>query len=71
MAGNGSDAGFEVLISSDSHVMEPSEILAERAPQSFKDQVPRFRSWKSAAVFKLIPADRIQRTESKRWKPTV
>ena len=30
MAGNGSNAGFEVLISSDSHVMEPSEILAER-----------------------------------------
>jgi len=32
MAGNGNNAGFEVLISSDSHVMEPSEILAERAP---------------------------------------
>ena len=42
MAGNASDAGFEVIISSDSHVMEPSDILAERAPNSFKDQVPRF-----------------------------
>ena len=40
MAGNGSDAGFEVIISSDSHVMEPSEILAERAPSAFKDAVP-------------------------------
>ena len=42
MAGNGDNAGFEVLISSDSHVMEPSEILAERAPSVYKDQVPRF-----------------------------
>ncbi len=33
MAGNGSNAGFEVIISSDSHVMEPSEILVERAPK--------------------------------------
>ena len=36
MTGNGNDAGFEVLISSDSHVMEPSEILAEREPNLSK-----------------------------------
>ena len=55
MAGNGNDAGFEVLISSDSHVMEPSEILAERAPQSFKDQVPRFPKLEVGSSFQTHP----------------
>ena len=71
MAGNGNDAGFEVIISSDSHVMEPSDILAERAPQVIsKTKCRAFPSCKSAAVFRLIPADRIRRTESPRWRPT-
>ena len=30
MAGNGNNAGFEVLISSDSHVMEPPNTVKER-----------------------------------------
>ena len=55
MAGNGNNAGFEVLISSDSHVMEPSEILAERAPQSFKDQVPRFPKLEVGSSFQTHP----------------
>src|SRR5258707_5072559 len=55
MAGNGSDAGFEVLISADSHGMEPSEILAERAPQSFKDQVPRFPKLEVGSSFQTHP----------------
>ena len=55
MAGNGQDAGFEVIISSDSHVMEPSEILAERAPQGFKDQVPRFPKLKVGTSFQTQP----------------
>ena len=55
MAGNGSNVGFEVLISSDSHVMEPSEILAERAPQSFKDQVPRFPKLAVGSSFQTHP----------------
>src|SRR5262249_20487593 len=55
MAGNGSDAGFEVLISSDSHVMEPSGILAERAPQSYKDQVPRFPKLEVGSSFQTHP----------------
>jgi len=54
MGGNG-DAGFEVLISSDSHVMEPSEILAERAPQSYKDQVPRFPKLEVGSSFQTHP----------------
>jgi predicted TIM-barrel fold metal-dependent hydrolase len=55
MAGNGSDAGFEVIISSDSHVMEPSEILAERAPNAFKDQVPRFPKLAVGSSFQTHP----------------
>src|SRR5262245_42452501 len=53
MAGN--DAGFEVLISSDSHVMEPSEILVERAPNSFKDQVPHFPKLPVGSSFQTHP----------------
>jgi predicted TIM-barrel fold metal-dependent hydrolase len=55
MAGNGDNTGFEVLISSDSHVMEPSEILAERAPSAFKDQVPRFPKLKVGESFQTHP----------------
>jgi hypothetical protein len=53
MAGN--DAGFEVIISSDSHVMEPSDILAERAPNAFKDQVPRFPKLQVGSSFQTHP----------------
>ena len=55
MAGNGSDAGFEVIISSDSHVMEPPDILAERAPNAFKDQVPRFPKLQVGSSFQTHP----------------
>jgi len=55
MAGNGIEAGCEVIISSDSHVMEPSEILAERAPKSFKDQVPRFPKLEVGTSFQAHP----------------
>ena len=53
MAGN--DAGFEVIISSDSHVMEPSDIIAERAPKAFKDQVPRFPKLQVGSSFQTHP----------------
>ena len=55
MAGNGSDAGFEVIISSDSHVMEPSDIIVERAPNAFKDQVPRFPKLQEGSSFQTHP----------------
>jgi uncharacterized protein len=55
MAGNGNDAGFEVLISSDSHVMEPSGILVERVPNSFKDQAPRFPQLEVGSSFQTHP----------------
>ena len=35
--------------------MEPSDILAERAPQSFKDQVPRFPALKVGSSFQTHP----------------
>src|SRR5206468_1495413 len=55
MAGNGDNAGFEVLISSDSHVMEPSGILVERVPNSFKDQAPRFPQLEVGSSFQTHP----------------
>jgi len=55
MAGNGDNAGFEVIISSDSHVMEPSEILVERVPKGFKDQAPRFPQLKLGESFQTHP----------------
>jgi uncharacterized protein len=55
MAGNGIEAGCEVIISSDSHVMEPSEILVERAPEGFKDKVPRFPKLEVGESFQTHP----------------
>ena len=55
MAGNGSDAGFEVIISSDSHVMEPSDIIVERAPNAYKDQVPVFPKLQVGSSFQFHP----------------
>ena len=43
MSGNGDNAGVEVLISSDSHGMEPPEILAERMLASAGQSVARIR----------------------------
>ena len=70
MAGNGNDAGFEVIISSDSHVMEPSEIIVERAPQCIQRSsaaIPQARGRERA--FRLIPAARIRRSELTKWRP--
>lgn len=55
MAGNGIEAGCEILISSDSHVMEPPDILAERAPAGFKDKVPRFPKLEVGTSFQTHP----------------
>jgi predicted TIM-barrel fold metal-dependent hydrolase len=55
MAMAGNDAGFEVIISSDSHVMEPSDIIVERAPKAFKDQVPRFPKLAVGSSFQTHP----------------
>ncbi|MDE0030387.1 MAG: amidohydrolase family protein, partial [Deltaproteobacteria bacterium] len=55
MADNGTLEGCEVIISSDSHVMEPSEALVERAPASYKDQVPRFPQLKVGESFQTQP----------------
>jgi len=49
----------------------PTVLTARPEGSHSKIKCRAFRNWKSEAVFKLIPGDRIQRTESKRWKPTV
>src|SRR5438128_1526534 len=49
--GNGNNAGFEVLISSDSHVMEPPSTLKERVAPSFRDQAPIFPQLKVGDSF--------------------
>jgi uncharacterized protein len=55
MAGNGNRAGFEVIISSDSHVMEPPDIVVERVPAGFKDKAPRFPQLKVGESFQTHP----------------
>ena len=55
MADNGTLPGCEVIISSDSHVIEPSETLVERAPAGFRDQVPRFPKLEVGTSFQTQP----------------
>ena len=43
MAGNGNNAGCEVLISSDSHVMEPPNTVNKRLAPSFRAKLRFFR----------------------------
>jgi predicted TIM-barrel fold metal-dependent hydrolase len=45
----------EVLISSDSHVMEPPDTLIERVPPAFRDQAPRFPQLKVGDSFQTHP----------------
>jgi predicted TIM-barrel fold metal-dependent hydrolase len=55
MAGNGNNAGLEVLISSDSHVMEPPNTLKERVAPSLRDQAPIFPQLKVGESFQTHP----------------
>ncbi len=52
---NGHGTRHEVLISSDSHVMEPPDTLIERVPQPFRDQAPRFPQLKVGESFQTHP----------------
>ena len=47
--------GKEVLISSDSHVMEPPDILIERVDAAFRDRAPRFTQLKVGESFQTHP----------------
>ena len=53
--GNGNLAGCEVLISSDSHVMEPPNAVKERVSASFRDQAPVFPVLKVGESFQTHP----------------
>jgi len=55
----------EVLISADSHVIEPSEILKERVPKEFRDAAPLFPKLKVGESFQdhpggSIPGERLK-----------
>ena len=52
---NGDGAVNEVLISSDSHVMEAPDLLVERVPQTFRDRTPRFPKLKVGEGFQSHP----------------
>lgn len=52
-SGNGTDN--EILISSDSHVMEPPDILIERVDAAFRDRAPRFPQLKVGESFQTHP----------------
>ena len=54
-SGNGNLAGCEVLISSDSHVMEPPTSVQERVPASLRDQAPVFPVLKVGESFQTHP----------------
>ena len=53
--GNGNLAGCEVLISSDSHVMEPPNAVKERVPTSLREQAPVFPVLKVGESFQTHP----------------
>ncbi len=55
MSGNGNDSGLEVLISSDSHVMEPPNTLKERVAPALRDQAPIFPVLKVGESFQTHP----------------
>ena len=55
MPTNGNGTGNEILISSDSHVMEPSDILVTRVDAAFRDQAPRFPQLKVGESFQKHP----------------
>ncbi len=55
MAGNGNNAGFEVLISSDSHVMEPPNTVKERVAAALREQAPAFPQLKVGESFQTHP----------------
>ena len=55
MAGNGKDAGFEILVSSDSHVMEPSMTLKDRIGPAFRDHAPEFPKLNVGESFQMQP----------------
>lgn len=55
MNGNSDEAGFEVIVSADFHVMEPLDTLVERVLELFKDQAPRFQALKLGQGFQSHP----------------
>src|SRR5215467_11797631 len=76
MAGNGNNAGCEVLISSDSHVMEPPNTVKERVPPSFREQAPVFPVLKVGESFQTHPGGsdpncRIKEMETDRLRAQV
>src|SRR5437867_3225959 len=52
---NGDGGANEVLISSDSHVMEPSDLLVTRVPSAYRDCAPRFPELKVGESFQTHP----------------
>ncbi|MEE8263458.1 MAG: amidohydrolase family protein [Gammaproteobacteria bacterium] len=52
---NGDGAVNEVLISSDSHVIEAPDLLVTHVPQSFRDRAPRFPKLKVGEGFQSHP----------------
>ena len=54
-ATNGNGTGSEILISSDSHVMEPSDILVTRVAPPYRDRAPRFPQLKVGESFQTHP----------------
>ena len=52
---NRSNPAQEVLISSDSHVIEPAELLKQRVAQAFRDRAPLFKHQALGGGFQAHP----------------
>jgi len=52
---NGNGTGSEILISSDSHVMEPLDLLVTRVAPSYRDRAPRFPQLNVGESFQTHP----------------
>ena len=69
-AGNGHGQGINgVIISSDSHVMEPVDLWKKGVPEKYREAAPSSLRTKWAKDSSTTPAVGIRAPESRRWKP--
>ena len=72
-AGNGHSQGINgVIISSDSHVMEPVDLWKKGVPEKYRAHAPLFSTPQSGRrIPNITPVDGIPTRESRKWKKTV
>src|SRR5881227_1081987 len=66
----GTNQPTEVIISADSHVMEPHDLWVTRLPQALRDQAPRYPEPKVGEGFQGHPGGHDPTSGSRRWRST-